>query len=734
MPSLRVLRGALLGILLAGWSAAQQFPFQLRAASGNNVVSIGNGASITFNSSIGQSQSVIVTATYAGSGSVTVSQAPQIFGSVEFTATLSGKLPLMLQPGDSMSFTIQFKPTVATGASGQFNLPFTETLPPATGNTPTVISNAINLTLLGGAPSFVLSYILQADLNVVQLQPNGAILFHPTPINTTAQATLNITNTGSAPGQVASIAFTGAAFKLVGLPLFPFSIAAGATLQIGVQYLPTKAGSDTGQVQITFADGTNLTVGLQGSGTSPMFVYEVVQGDKSTPVLPGGTITLPDTNVGTTGSVVIRVKNAGNGAGTIGSINTAGQGFLISGGPLLPKTLQPNDSFTFSVTFTPVQSGSATSQLAIGADLFNLAGKGLGPQLVFSYVSGGATITLGTNGATSVVFSPVVISQSEQVMFTVQNSGTLATTISNIGIGESKSPYSLSGLPALPVSLGPGKSLSFSIIFAPITTGFSNGTLLVDTTSVGVIGSGTAPPPLPAYTFTGPSGNVAPQSQPSVGLQLSQSYPVAISGVLTLTTSGSLPSDPAVQFLTGGRTVPFTIPANGTVADFADQGSQILLQTGTVASTIKLTPFFATEAGGVDLTPASPATLQFTVPSSAPVLIAGVEATSSPAGVVLNFTGFATTRTLTTLNVQFTAAPGFSLTTTQVTVDLHEAALLWFQSTNSQGFGGEFTVSVPFNFSGTPPKGKTLLQGIASFSATVSNEVGASNSVQGPIQ
>jgi hypothetical protein len=363
-----------------------------------------------------------------------------------------------------------------------------------------------------------------------------------------------------------------------------------------------------------------------------------------------------------------------------------------------------------------------------------LTGKLLGSNLQFSYVVGGSKLIIGQNGVASVVFSPTQVTKTQQIPFTVTNTGTLPSVISNIAIAEANSPYSVSGLPNFPLNLGPGASTSFTLSFAPTTAGVANGTLLINTTPVSLSGSATAPPALPAYTISGPTGDVAPQSQPSVSLKLASPYPVAINGVLTLTTSGTLGTDPAVQFQTGTRTVPFTIPANGTDANFAGQGTQILLQTGTVAETITLTPSFATAAGGITLTPATPATLQFTVPAAAPVLIAATVAATSTNSVTLNFTGYSTTRTLTTLNVQFTATTGFTLASSQVTVDLHQAAAVWFQSTGSQGFGGQFTVTVPFTFSGTVSATQALLQTIASVSATVSKEVGASNSVTTPIQ
>jgi hypothetical protein len=725
-------RSVLLGGGLALVALAQTFPLQMVATSNGIVLTIPNEQQIPFAAFVGQNQIVQVTATYAGSGKITVPQMPQLFGSNAFSATLAGTLPLTLNPGDSFTFDLVFRPTSSAEVTAIFNLPFTETVPgTGSGNPPVVSTNEITLNLIGTSPSFQVSYVKGG--NAISLTNGGTPLtFDPQPINTTMTLMVDILDNGSSPGQVNSITVTGKAYKVVGVPLLPTSVPSGNELPIGIEYTPTAAGTDTGELQITYGDGTSFSVGLQGSGTSPTLVYTLLQNGKTTPVTPPGPIALPDTNVGSPSSLVVRVQNTGNGSITIGSISTAAP-YQVTGSPELPKTLNTSDSFTFTLTFAPTTSGVQDGQLLIGADLFNLTGKGLGSNLQFSYVAGGSTLIIGTNGVTGVVFSPIQVTKTETLPFTVTNMGTLPAVISNIAIQGTNSPYSVSGLPSLPKSLAPNASISFKVSFSPTTATVANDTLLINTTNVPLSGSATAPPPLPAYTVSGPNGNVAPNSQPSVTLTLASPYPVAINGVLTLTTTGTLGSDPAVQFTTGLRTVPFIIPANGTVADFASQGNQILLQTGTVASTILLTPSFVT-AAGVDLTPSNPTTLQFTVPTEAPVLIGATATSNGSNSVVLNITGYSTTRKLTTLNVQFTAAAGFSLANSQIPVDLTQAAALWFESSTSQGFGGQFTVSVPFTFSGTPPTGTTLVQTIASVSATVSNDVGSSNAVTSPIQ
>jgi len=582
------------------------------------------------------------------------------------------------------------------------------------------------------AQSFVVSYILPPSQNVVPVQSGGLIPFPATLVGTTAQATLSVTNTGVGPGTVTGIAISGgAAFALQGKPLLPATLASGQTLAVQVLYTPTKVSADSGEITITFPTAAPVTVNLSGSGTSPLFTYQLLQ--PSIVLSPGGMIAFPDTQVGQTSSLSVRVLNSGNASGTVSAISAIGQGFSVGGVPALPQTLAVGASLTFTINFAPTQPTAVTGTLTVNSDSFNLSGVGLGVLLTYSYVVGGTTVTLSSS-ANSVIFSPVAITQTEQLSFDVKNTGTLPAMISNIGVGQITGPFGVAGLPSLPLTLAPNADFHLTITFTPVSLGFSNGTLLLDTTSIPLIGSGTEPPPLPSYTISGPSGNTAPLTQPSIGLTLSSPYPVAISGSLTMTVAGTLPADPAVQFASGGRTVAFLIPANQTNAVFGSSGTQIGIQTGTVAGNVTLTPTFATQAGNVDLTPASPPSLQFTVAPAAPTVLAVQLTNISTTGFTVEVTGFATTRTLSSVAIQFATAPGFSMRTSQFTFDISQAAVVWFESTASQAFGGQFTLSIPFSFQVSLPMGQTAVAAFASVSATASNATGTSNSVQMAVQ
>jgi hypothetical protein len=70
----------------------------------------------------------------------------------------------------------------------------------------------------------------------------------------------------------------------------------------------------------------------------------------------------------------------------------------------------------------------------------------------------------------------------------------------------------------------------------------------------------------------------------------------------------------------------------------------------------------------------------------------------------------------------------------QFTVDVSQISNLWFQSTASQAYGSQFTVSIPFTFQASLPAGKTVANAITSFSVTMSNGTGNSNSLQATLQ
>jgi hypothetical protein len=733
-----VLRGVICAVIAGGVAAAQTIDFTLVESYQGSSATIANGTTLPFLATVGTQQTVTVTATYHGTTTATITGTPplQQLGSNEFTITSNPALTTgeIFTPNQSFTLTITFAPTSPAQANGEFAVNYTEPGPNGT-----TVTSTIQLGLQGQSPSFVLSYILEADQNVIQIPPGGTIPFGATQINTTASALLNITNEGSGAGEITGITLPGAGspFKVSGKPLLPATLASGATEQLTVQYTPIAVETDNAQVVITYQGGATATVNLTGNGITSAFTYKYVVQGKATTVAPGGTITFPGANVGSTSGLIVQVTDTGSASGVINSVSTSPE-FTLTNPITLPATLTAGGSFSVPLTFTPTAVGTQTGQLAIGNAFFILSGQGLGPDLTYAYTSSAGNIAVNPATGGQVVFSPVPVGQSERVTFTITNSapsGSPPATISLIEPSVANGPFTVSSIP-LPTNLAPGKSLSFTITFTPTVTGVSSGNLIVatasNTTQITLIGSGTAPPGLPSYTISGPSGTAQADTQSNISLTLSKGYPLALEGTLTITTDGLYGTDPAVAFDTGGRVVDFTIPANSTSADFAGQGSLILMQTGTVAETVTLAPTFTT-TGGLNITPSSPATLQFTVPSGAPVLSTAAIADETTNSFSLVLTGYSTTRSLNSLNVTFTAATGFSIQTSIPAIDLSQVSTAWFSSAASQPYGGLFAITMPFTLQGTAKTGQTLIDAIGSVAATVSSSSGTSNSVSAQV-
>jgi hypothetical protein len=729
-----IIGGLILAVFACGAASAQNIDFTLTAFENGQSAIITNGSTLPLSTAVGTTATATITARYAGSSVATIT-AFQPIGSTEFNVTSNlTMLPEMLTPGQNFTITITYTPTTAAEANGDITVTYTE---PGTGSSSTPVQNEIEIGLQGTSPSYSLGYILETSKNFVSIPSGGTIPFGATQVNTTSTADLDIDNVGSGGGVITAITQPPAnsPFQVEGIPLLPYALASGTGLELVVNYTPAAVETDTASIQITFQGGLTETINFSGNGITSTFTYKVlIQGKPATTVPPSGTITFPGANVGSSSSLILTITNTGSATGTINSVSV-NPPFTLTSPITLPVTLTTGNSFSVPLTFTPTQVGTQTGYLVVGNASFTLSGQGLGANLTYSYTSSAGTTAVSPT-APVVLFSSIPVGDSEKVTFTVTNSGSLPATISLIAPNPVSGPFSVPSI-ALPAILAAGQSLSFPITFTPTTTGVSTDALIVNTTSITLQGGATTPAPLGSYTITGPSGTVAPAAQSNVSLTLSKAYSLDLTGTLTITTQGAFGTDPAVEFAisstTGNRTVDFTIPAGSTSADFEGQGSQIGVQTGTVAETVTLTPTFATTTGTA-ITSSSPSTLQFTIPSEAPV-VEGAEVTNETANSFeLVLTGYSTTRSLSALNVTFTAAPGFNIQGTLPPINLSQASTVWFGSTASEAFGGLFQITVPFLLQGTVKAGQELIESIASVAATVSNGVGTSSSVTSSVQ
>lgn len=690
-------------------------PFVILADQGAQGVSqIASGGTLTMTAeAVGAPVQARLTISYRGNGTASISTIDRT-GSNDFSFT-SPTLPVTLASNESFTVIVRFVPGSGARVTGRLSVNFTETIQ-ASQTTGTLIVN-----LAGVAPEFVISYTLPGG-NALPVADGGTIAFPPTPLATTATAVIAILNRGSATGTVSAVSVSGdAAFATSGVPLPPVAIEAGRELRFNLGFTPRQREPVSGALRIEFP-GRTVTIALQGSGAAALFSYTLIRDSQETPVQPGQTIALGEVALGQRTVVTIRIRNAGNADGMIQTISVLGPGYQLADLPFLPLTLAPGASVTFGLVAAPVQPGPAAGRLRIGNDTFDLTAIGLGAALNYTVVMAGASTPVSPNG--SILFSPQPLGQSFAARFVIANAGNLAAVISAIFVSGSQA-FSLSGLPELPLTLEPGAMVSFLITFAPVTVGVAQAVLRVGPHSFDLMGSATSPLPLPAIRLEGPQGQIQPLQQPAYTLSLAEPYPLNLTGTLTLTFNSEVfVNDATVQFATGGRTVNFTIPAGTLAAVFPNRETQIRLQTGSVAGTITLTPSFFTETG-VNLTPASPPVVRLVIPQAPPQLV-GVQLGGRTANsFTLLVTGYSTSRSVSRIELQATAAPGVNLSNARLTLDVEAAFLSWYQNVQSQQFGSMFTAVVPVSIEGNLTSG-SLVDTVQSVTVTLYSALGAS--------
>lgn len=701
-----------IGFALALWSTAavivraqtQDFTFTYKAAGTTAAVPVTNNGLIDLPAAvIGNTSSVNLIAQNTSQSVYSLISATT--NTPAFTVSPAGGGTQITPDMPTLVFALTFTPAVPGQVNGLVTLTFSSGV--------RNVTYTFFLSALGTAPNLIFSYIQNPSGNQIPVRDKDTVVFPQTVVNATSSVTFVILNTGNGPGTVSAIGVSGAAFTLSGLPLLPAQVDPNKDFRFTVVFSPATRDTVAGSVQIAYGK-SSLTLALNGQGTGASLTYESLIGSTTLPLAPNGTVVLPSAAVGSTQTASITVRNKGNADGRVATVSVLGTAFKVADLPPLPAIVPPGGAFSFSVSFTPVQTGPANARLLIDGVSIGLQAVGMGSKLTYAYRIGSTVTAIAdTNGI--IVFPNTTLGSKSSVYVQVGNVGNASGTVN--GISLSGSAF-LVELPHLPVSVDPNITTEFAITFTPDSAGTLSGQLQIDDRSIVLRGNGNAPPPLPTVSFAGLADAADPLQQPSVGLSLAQPYALDITGKLTLNfTSDSFVDDPAMQFAAGGRSLDFRIPANTLDALFGDL-KRVQFQAGTVAGVISVSASFAT--GVVNLTPTPAPSRNVLISSSRPLIRNLQIGLRSDKSFELLVTGLSTPRSITQLNLTLAAATGANLQTTSLTVNVESAFTAWFQSQNARAFGSQFTASIPVNVTGD-------VNAIQSVQVTLSNQFGASD-------
>jgi Abnormal spindle-like microcephaly-assoc'd, ASPM-SPD-2-Hydin len=157
-------------------------------------------------------------------------------------------LPATLNPSQSMTLQVQFKPAATGSATGNLTI---------TSNSTTGSTAVVSLSGTGAAAN-------------PQLTLSAATLsFGSVNVNSSATQTVTLTSSGSSPLTVTSASTTGASFALVG-GSFPITLNPNQSTTLQAKFSPTAAGSVTGNLTISSnsTSGSTTVVSLSGTGTA----------------------------------------------------------------------------------------------------------------------------------------------------------------------------------------------------------------------------------------------------------------------------------------------------------------------------------------------------------------------------------------------------------------------------------------------------------------------------------
>jgi hypothetical protein len=439
-----------------------------------------------------------LTLTSTGTAPVTINSAV-ITGAGEFTV-VGGNLPATLNPMQSMTLQVKFKPTATGATGGQITIDSNS----SNGGTSVVVLSGTGIA----APS------PQLTLSVARLN------FGDVMVDAATTQSLTLTSTGTSPVMVNSAAISGAGFSILD-GHWPTTLNPTESMTVRVQFDPTTTGSANGYITIhsNSSSGSISSVALRGTATaapSPQLTL-------STASLSFGSVTV---DTATTQSLTL--TSTGTSPVTINSAAITGPGFSILDGHW-PTTLNPTESMTVRVQFDPATTGVANGQIAISS---NSSTESTAIVTTSGTSTAAASPQLAVS-AGSLSFGSVTVNTATTQPLTLTSTGTAPVTVNSAAI--SGTGFAIVG-GSFPITLDPSQSITLHVQFLPEATGAASGQITISSNSssgstTGVALSGTS------------TAAASPQLAVSAGSLNFGSVTVdtATTQSLTLTSTGTAP-------------------------------------------------------------------------------------------------------------------------------------------------------------------------------------------------
>ncbi|MGA3101053.1 MAG: choice-of-anchor D domain-containing protein [Terracidiphilus sp.] len=367
-------------------------------------------------------------------GSVTGASSDACTVTLNATAA-SGGLDVALASSDS-AVAIPASVTVPAGAS---SVDFTASVSPVT----TVQAATLTASVGGVAETF--SVQLNAALAVLGISASS-VPFGSVPVNSAVTEPLVLSSTGTIPVTVSAASLSGTGFSISGGGL-PVTLAPGQTTTLSVQFDPTAAGAESGQLSLTSnsSGGGSTVIVLSGTGVPVLSALNCTSGAIAGAGTDSCTATL--NTAAASGGFVVSLSSS-NSLATVPASVTVAAGSI---------------SANFTVNVSPVNSAETailTASAGSVSEIFTLDLNASSPILSLS--------------TSSIDFGDAVTNIPATETLTLTSTGTSAVTVSAASL--TGTGFADSGA-TFPLTLNPNQAATVTLQFDPAATGSTTGEL-----------------------------------------------------------------------------------------------------------------------------------------------------------------------------------------------------------------------------------------------------------------
>ncbi len=350
---------------LSGQGSAPNFIVSYVLNPGGNQTAVANGGVIPFDrTALAATATATIAVLNNGNGAGTLSAVSLTEGPFR----LSG-IPLLqadnLQPRGELRFTLSFTPTAIDPSQAFLQLTFSD--------------RTVRVQVTGQGIGPILQYSLSSGGTVTAMASGASVSLPDTQTGETATAAVTIENNGNGEARLTSIVLTGVGFQAVDIPGLPFTLPVGSALNFTVRFAPTQVGPSTATLRI---DGAAFT--LRGTGVGRSLRLTGIVGSSSVPLTGGATLSFLNSDIGVATRATIDVTNAGNADAIVNviSVGPAAAGFVIQSPVALPLTIAAGQKASFTIAFTPENTGAVTATLQVEDIAVTLRGSGNTPPPV----------------------------------------------------------------------------------------------------------------------------------------------------------------------------------------------------------------------------------------------------------------------------------------------------------------------------------------------------------------